>query len=310
MRSLGAAFVLFAILTALAVAGLAILRTQDLVAGPSSPLAEIVFALLPLVHLLLAVLVLRAEAAIAPVRAHPAELPFRISPAPGRSIELSAKVLGVWSTITITLVVAFLVSLYPRAWSEAWICEQTGPGETSCDIVDGTALQYILFAVGVTNLTLFVLGGSVTFLVMMRDAQRTFALPPALVELSVSRLLPGVPFEALIVQHGSQPLRLIRGLARCTESSDYSDGSSTSTATEIVHESVLVQRAQIELARGRPLRLRFPAQLPSGAMHTWIGTRNTITWTFVVEAISAAGRTVRHELPIVVAADREGSAAS
>jgi hypothetical protein len=306
MRSLGAALLLFAVLCAGALAAFCALRAERIIIGPDFPLAEGIFALLPLFHGVLAVLVFRADRAMAPVEAQAPELPFRISSPQGKSIAWNAKLLGVWSAVTIALAVAFIVSLYPRSWSEAWICEQTGPGETSCDIADGTFLQNALFALGVTDFSLFVLGGPVAFIILLRDAGRTIAMPPSIVELSTRVVLPGVVFDALVIQHGSLALRSLSASVTCTESCDYANGSSTSTDTAVVYQRVLAKQEQVPLERGRPARLRYRGALPPGAMHSWAGKKNKIAWTFTVEAIGAGGRIVRQELPIVVGAHPEG----
>jgi hypothetical protein len=303
MRSLGAALVLFALLTAGALAVFCVLRAQGVIVGPEFPLAEGIFALLPAFHLVLALLVFRAGAAMAPVEAQPQELPVRISSPQGKSISGSAKLLAVWSAVTIALVFAFIVSLYPRSWSEAWICAQTGPGETSCDIADGTLLQNALFAIGVTDLSLFALGGPVAFFLLVRDASRTIAMPPSIVELGTRVLLPGVGFDAVVLQHGSGPLRLLSASLCCTESCDYANGSSTSTDTAVVYDGVIAHQESVALERGRPARLRYRGALPAGAMHSWRGSKNAIKWTFVVTAVSASGRVVKQELPLTVGAD-------
>jgi hypothetical protein len=285
-------------------------RLSGALGGPDEHLAEILLCLLPPLLLATGVLSLQAAANDELSKSTPRCLQVRLSTNQGEERWRRAPALfAVSSALAFALVFSFVVSLFPRPWSEALQCGTCGDGEGQCcDLVDGQWYQWLLFAACCLVVPLYGLGGPVVGIAGLRYLRRRRQVPLPVVELSSPQLLPGSRLDLCVVVHGIAPFRRLRVGVQCLENASYPSGSSTSTDTHVAFDETVEERRDFRLPKGRPLMVTRSWIAPTGAMHSFSADNNKLEWRLAI-ALETRSVLLREHFGLVMLSQPEASGA-
>jgi hypothetical protein len=260
-------------------------RLSGAIGGPDERLAEILICLLPPLLLTTGVMSLLAAPNDELVAQTPRTLPVRLSSAQGEESGRSVPaIFAVTSTIAFVLAFGFVVSLFPRTWSESWECHDCSDGDgTCCDLVDASWYSWVLFAVCCIGIPLYAIGGPIAGISGLRYLRRRRQVPLPVVDVSSARLLPGARLDLRVVVHGTAPFRVLRLGVECVEEVSYRAGSSTSTDTLLAYREMLEERRDFRVPRGEPLTVARSWVVPKSAMHTFRASHSQLRWRLGIE---------------------------
>ena len=286
MRRQGVTFLLVGLVTGALAALWWWLRRSGQIDGPEEPLAEILATILPLLFLVFGWHALAAARHDELPAQTPQRLAHRLTASSGEDKRRDLAVIFlVVTTIAFVLAFGFVVSLYPKTWSESWECYDCDDGEgTCCDLVAGSPwYQHVLSVACMIVIPLWAIGGPAAGLLGLRFLRRRAAVPLPILEASTLMLTPAAQLELLLVVHGDRVFRSLGLRIVCEEAATYDAGSSSSTDTETVYRAQLVDSGTFQLPRGAPLVLSRSWQVPRDAMHTFASKSNEVRWKIVVE---------------------------
>jgi hypothetical protein len=253
------------------------------VEGPDERLAEYLTLPLPLIFLGFGLLETGAAHNNELPSSIPEQLPIRLTtrandPGLGRTW-----LFVWWSALVWGCAFALVVALYPRTWSDSWVCSACENGETCCDLVDENFVSSSLFVIVSIFGSTYALFGLALGFMATRGLVSRHRLPRPIVEVSAERVAPGGRLAACVQLLGKGRCKVVRLELVCEEIAEHSVGSSTSTDKEIVYREVLIERHNERLLGSLPLVLRADTQLPITAMHSFKARTNEIRWRLVLD---------------------------
>lgn len=263
-------------------------RLQGTISGPPSFQAEMFALAAPAILLLLSIGCFLSAPLDAATRRLPQLLPVRLRLSnPGLMGEWGRAVIvafSVWTTMGFEGGFAARASVYPRAYADAWECVEGDDG-TSCGLDDQTSqLTSVFHGVCFTAHILGLLSwlpSSVFAFAALRRLRRT-SLP--VLEISSARLVPGSTIDLLARQVGLTAWDELSVRLECVERATYSQGSSSTTKTEVIWSQTVASARSGQRSRTTATELQGRLAVPLGVMHSFKSSNNEVLYQLVVQS--------------------------
>ena len=287
-------------LAAVVAGGWIALRLAGMIHGPPEYFAEVLIACTPIALFLLGMLGLLAARNHELPRTIPKTLPHRLYPASSGSFTVGLVAFAaLTTTVALFLSFLFIVSLFPRTWSDSWVCEPNDEGGSSCNLVDGFWYQHVLFLLLCLIDPLSLLAGPVLVVASIVVLTRRIRAPDPIVEVDTQGVCPGGQINVHVAQHGNGDCGGVRLWLQCLEVAQWSAGSSTSSESRVIYEVPILQHPGGAFSRTTPILAHCMAVVPVDGMHSFKSNNNEIRWVLRV-LCKADGRKTDEDLRILV----------
>lgn len=146
----------------------------------------------------------------------------------------------------------------------------------------------------------FALAGLGLIVFFFRQLVLATWIGPTLVEVSDQPLRPGRRYEVFLSQAGRLRVNSLEVLFVCEEEATFRHGTNTRTETVRVFQQPVFRKENFQLVHGVPFEVRFPLEVPAGAMHSFQSENNEINWKLIVVGDVAGWPSFQRSFPVIV----------
>lgn len=146
----------------------------------------------------------------------------------------------------------------------------------------------------------FVLGGLFLIIFFFRQLLLTAGIGPTLLEISNHPLFPGEEYQIFLSQSGRLTVNSLSLSLVCHEEATYRQGTNTRTEKRQVYSQELFRRENFEIPPGLPFETNCSFEAPTGLMHSFKSSHNSIEWTLVVEGDIANWPDIKRAFSLII----------